>query len=314
MSAKKRAQAYSHQKLGTDSRTMAFYFGISLLFHLICIGAMVIAPDTGSSRRLAPGAINVSLVSLPGPPAAGPAPKPAAKPLAPVKKEVKPVPKVPVIETPPPKPVPEVKKPEKTVSLKPTKKKKKIKEKKSLKKKTKDRQKMIDQALTKVEKKVEKSESDSVQQALDRLKKKVAETEAARSSQTPTVRSATGATGSGAAGVTGTGSGGGAGGRRILELIDIYKIEVAFQVERNWAFSQQLIGSGRNLQASLVFKVLPSGEITEIRFTERSGHAYLDESAHKAVVKANPVSPHPAALRRPYVTVALRFTPEGIRK
>lgn len=312
MFVKKHSQAYFHQDLGTDSRTMAVYFGISILFHLICIGAMVIVPDVGSSRRLAPGAINVSLVSLPGPPAAGPAPKPAAEPIAPVKQEVKPVPKVPVIETPPPKPVPEIKKPEKTVSLEPTKEKKKIKEKKSLKKETQNRQKMIDRALTKVEKKVEKSETDSVQQALDRLKKEVAKTEAARSSQTPVVEGGTGTSGPGAA--AGAGPGAGSGGRRILELIDIYKIEVAFQVERNWAFSQQLVGSGKNLQASLVFKVLPSGEITDIHFTERSGNSYLDDSAYKAVVKANPVSPHPAAIRRSYVTVALRFTPEGIRK
>ena len=98
-----------------------------------------------------------------------------------------------------------------------------------------------------------------------------------------------------------------------MELTDIYKIEVAFQVERHWAFSEQLAGDGRALQASLVFRVLPSGEVTDIRFTERSGNSYLDESAHKAIVKASPVSPHPEGVRTLYVTVALRFTPQGIR-
>jgi colicin import membrane protein len=67
------------------------------------------------------------------------------------------------------------------------------------------------------------------------------------------------------------------------------------------------------MQASLVFRVLPSGEVTDIRFTERSGNSYLDESAYKAIVKAGPVSPHPEGVRALYVTVALRFTPQGIR-
>lgn len=158
---------------------------------------------------------------------------------------------------------------------------------------------MIDHALTNVKKKVDKAETDSVSQALDRLKKKVEQTE---SSQAPGV----------SAGQAGAGSGG--GGPRRLEVIDIYKIEVAYQVERNWAFSQQLAGEGQALQVSLVFKVMPDGEITDIRFTENSGNSYLDESAYRAIVKANPVSPHPSGIRTPYVTIGVRFTPEGIRR
>ncbi len=156
-------------------------------------------------------------------------------------------------------------------------------------------------------KKLRNSKSDSVNQAIAALKKKVAQTEANAARTDQTARAATGSAGAGVPGATGS------GGKRALELIDIYKIEVAFQVERHWAFSEQLAGDGKALQASLVFRVLPSGEITDIRFTERSGNSYLDESAYKAIVKASPVSPHPDGVRVPYVTVALRFTPQGIR-
>ncbi|MBT8372589.1 MAG: hypothetical protein KJO34_16610, partial [Deltaproteobacteria bacterium] len=167
-----------------EPRAMVLYFGISLLLHLIFIGSLVFWPETAPRRRLSPGAINVSLVSLPGPPASAPAqlqkpaPPPAAKTIAVPKQEEKPVPKAAVIETPPPKPepLPIEKKPEKTVSLAPP--ENKIKAKTSLKKKTQDRQKMIHQAVTKVQKKVENSTSESVRQAIDRLKKKVAQTEA----------------------------------------------------------------------------------------------------------------------------------------
>jgi len=166
---------------------------------------------------------------------------------------------------------------------------------------------MIDQALSGVEKNVEQSKSDSVRQAIDRLKKKVAQSEASVPRIDQTAKGIPGAAGAGIPGAAGS------GGKRALEITDLYKIEVAFQVERHWAFSQQVAGDGKALQASLVFRVLPSGEITDLRYTQKSGNSYLDESAYKAVVKANPVSPHPAEIRVPYVTVALRFTPEGLR-
>ena len=289
--------------LGTDSRTMLFYFGISFFIHLSFIGTMVFLPDSAPRQRFSPGSINVSLVSLPGPPASASAP--AAKTVVIPKPEVKKTGEAPVIEEPPPKPLPVAPQPQKTVSLAPAKRKWKVK--KSLKKKTLNRRKMIDQAVSGVQKKVEKSKSNSVNQAIAALKKKVAQTEANTVQADQTARAATGTAGAGVPGATGS------GGKRTLDLIDIYKIEVAFQVERHWAFSEQLAGDGRALQASLVFRVLPSGEVTDIRFTERSGNSYLDESAHKAIVKASPVSPHPEGVRALYVTVALRFTPQGIR-
>jgi colicin import membrane protein len=291
--------------MGTEFRTMLFYFGISLLIHLILIGYMIFIPESAPRRRFSPGSINVSLVSLPGPPTAAPAAKPAAKTVSAPKPEVKKTTKAPVVKAPPPQPPPVAAKPKKAVSLAPV--KRKWKPKKSLKKKTLNRRKMIDQAVSGVQRKVEKSQSDSVNQAIAALKKKVAQTEANTSQTDQSVGAATGAAGSGVR--TGTGS----GGQRALELIDIYKIEVAFQVERQWAFSEQLAGNGQALETRLVFRVLPSGEVTDIRFTERSGNSYLDESAYKAVVKASPVSPHPEGVRALYVTVALRFTPQGIR-
>jgi colicin import membrane protein len=88
---------------------------------------------------------------------------------------------------------------------------------------------------------------------------------------------------------------------------------VASQVERNWAFSSQLAGGDKNLKVGLVFKVMPNGEISDIRYTERSNNTYLDDSAYKAIVKSSPVAPHPPSVKAPYVTVAIRFTPEGLR-
>jgi colicin import membrane protein len=239
-------------------------------------------------------------------PVAKPVAKPAAKAVAVPKKKIKTAPKAPIIEPPPPRPLPVSAKPAKTVSLAPKQQKPKVK--KSLKKKTQNRQKMIHQALSGVQKSVEQSQSASVRQALDRLKKKVAQSEAAGSRPGQTAPGMPDAAGAGIPGAAGS------GGKQALEITYIYQVEVALQIERHWAFSEQLAGDRKDLQARIVFQVLPNGDITDIRFTQKSGNSYLDDSAYRAVGKANPVSPHPEAIRVPYVTVALRFTPEGLRK
>ena len=99
----------------------------------------------------------------------------------------------------------------------------------------------------------------------------------------------------------------------IVEIIDIYRVEIAFQIQKNWAFSQSLAGDAKNLTAEIVFRVMPDGEIRDIWFDKRSGNAYLDESARRAIMKSNPVSPHPEGLSKPFIPVGLRFTPEGVR-
>jgi colicin import membrane protein len=185
----------------------------------------------------------------------------------------------------------------------------KLKEKKSLKEATKDTQKLIERAIDRIEKKVSEPDTSSVASAIERLKKKFGDAETAAPRPGPTGAAA----GQGGGGGPYGAGGGGGGGPGQIEPIDIYRATVASHVERNWAFSSQLAGNDKNLKVGLVFKVLPSGEITDIRFSERSNNAYLDDSAYRAIVKSSPVAPHPAMIKAPYVTVAIRFTPEGIR-
>jgi colicin import membrane protein len=165
---------------------------------------------------------------------------------------------------------------------------------------------MIDQAIQRIEKKVNEPDPSSVASAIDRLKKKFSETEPRPGPPAATA-------GQGGGGGPAGGAGGGGGGPGQIEPIDIYRATVASQVERNWAFSSQLAGGDKNLKVGLVFKVMPNGEITDIRYTERSNNTVLDDSAYKAIVKSSPVAPHPPSVKAPYVTVAIRFTPEGLR-
>jgi colicin import membrane protein len=307
MKHRRPARRLDHAEGEDHTHSAAYPFLLSFGLHLLVIGALVYIPMRFSTPRLPPGAISVSLVALPGPgPSAGAgdggpaaekpkpaeAPKPVETPKPPPEK-----PAVPVVE-PAPKPVPAAPKPE--VSLAPP----KVKEKKSLKEETKNPQKMIEQAIDRIERKVKEPDPGSVNAAIDRIRKKVAEGEAAQARPGPPGGAVPGA---------GPGGGGGGGGPGQIGPIDIYRAEIADQVEKNWAFSPQLAGGDKKLQVGLEFKVLPNGEITDIRYKDRSNNAYLDESAYRAIAKSSPVKPHPPTIRMPYVPVAIRFTPEGIR-
>ena len=139
---------------------------------------------------------------------------------------------------------------------------------------------------------------------MDRLKDKVEKDEAAQQQAVVTRVDP--------AGQTTAAGGSGSKGKQISDLIDIYRVEIAYQVQKNWAFSEQLAGKDIKLQASLVFKVMPDGQIRDLFFTDRSGNRFLDDSAYNAIIKSNPVSPHPEGIVKPFIHVGLRFTPEGV--
>jgi colicin import membrane protein len=237
--------------------------------------------------------INVSLVALPDR-AARPGPArekkaPVSKPKTSKKKAALEKKRVTV------KKKPESKKPVVSTSTKP---------KVSLKKKTFKSAKVKRNALEKIEEKVEKESSEQLATTLDQLKAKVKARE--NEGRLPIEEKLEQPTPS-------TGAGGDDRGGRIGELIDIYRVEIAYQIQKNWAFPSQLAGGRKDLQTMLVFKVMPNGEIKDLFFTDRSGNLNFDESAYRAVMKSNPVEPHPAGLIRPYVQMGLRFTPEGVK-
>lgn len=106
--------------------------------------------------------------------------------------------------------------------------------------------------------------------------------------------------------IGGTGKGGGISG----SINDIYKAQISYQIERNWAFSSNLAGGRKDLRTILVITILPSGEIQNPRYEQRSGNSFLDQSAYNAVMKSNPLPPLPRGLSE--YTIALVFTPTGL--
>jgi colicin import membrane protein len=304
-------------------------FAVSAIGHVFFLLILILTPSQLlPARSYTPSVINVSMVSLPpediGRGAGGPAiVKPEPDKPKPEEVKVK-EPKPAEVSVPEPKKQQDVKEaPAKpapisvasakeqpapdTISLAP--KKKKVK--KSLKKKTFRSTQVIKRAIKKIEKKRLVSRSQSVNDAIDRLRKEVKESEKAPSPEQ------TSGTGTGLGGTEqGSGIPGrfGIGGRKVLEQIDLYKLEIAYQIEKKWAFSEQLSGGRTDLEAILIIKIMANGEIREIWFEKKSGNNYFDDSAYKAIKKSNPLPPLPKGYVRPFYNVGLVFTPSGLMR
>lgn len=283
------SQVYWHQGIGNNSRTFLTFFSLSSICHVVFFGILIFAPDFKTERMPTLSVINVSMVTLP---AQEKIPAPLRQLPVQTQKTLQAAKILPKNDS-------EIyQEPSKAVSVEP---KKKIK--KSLKKETFKSSKMIKRAITRLEKKVEQARPDQITQAIDRLKDKVQKT-VELDKQKHQALQGKGPAMPGASEYS---------SKKMLELIDLYRIEVAYQVNKNWAFSEPLAGGRTDLEVKLAFKIMPNGEIKDIWFDKRSGNSYLDDSAKNAVLKSNPVRPHPPGITKPSVIVGLRFTPKGVK-
>jgi len=297
MKENSRVSDSDNRNLRGEGRLSLFYpLVLSLVSHLIFFAIVLFIPDMRTEKHQPRSVINVSMVSVKKTDVKDAQKNTAKKPTTPVKQP----------ETKkPPSPSKQPKKSKASVKSKP-----KPKPKTSLKKKTFKSTQVAKQAVKEIETKSkpeakEASQQESLKSALDRLKRTVGESEKAKASgkKTGTSESKSGLR---------TGAFNEAG-RKEAELIDLYRLEIAFQIQKNWAFNEQLAGGDQSLAAAIVFKVMQDGEIRDLFFTDRSGNPHLDESAYKAIMKSNPVDRHPQGLSQPYVVMAIRFTPQGIR-
>ena len=273
---------------------MAVSFACHVAFFVMMHFLPALRPE---KKRSLPPAVSVTMVSLPQ------AEAPRAAPAAPAETTASRVQPAPTKPTEPPKP--EMPAPEMPVPKTPP----VPKTKQSLKKQTYRSSKVVDSAISRIEEKVEQEAQqrpDPLQEALDRLREQVESSQRTSPADQPSKETDVSAR-------AGTVGGSAEGALKELELIDIYRMEIAWRVQKNWAFPDRLAGNGDDLVVELAFTVLPNGEIRDVWFDKRSGNRYLDESAKRAVLKANPVAPFPKGVAKSLITVGLRFTPEGVK-
>lgn len=257
-------------------RSFTLFIVCSIIFHVAIFVIVVYAPSVLPHRNRQPSVINVDLVSL-GAPAAKPA-QPAPPPVQQAKKET------PVSESRNVAPKATQKK---SITIG-TKKRKKSLKKKPAKKEPVSSTKSVDQAIADMRKKVEADEAKALQRRMSQL-----------ASQVKTD------------GRGGYGSQRGRGGAT-SDIMNIYKAEILFHIEKNWSVLDNLIKGQKDLEVKIGIKIMPDGEIRDMWFDKRSGNAYFDEQAEKAVKKTKRLPPLPEGFSEPFLNQGLRFTPQGI--
>ena len=254
---------------------------ISLGFHVLLFCLILFVPDSFSTRRMSgPTVYEVNLVELPG--KTGPSPKavtssekgkkiesqrkaePTKRIHRPAKKEKKPVViSKRVVETQK-KRKPKVQKPEPKVSP----------------------SKLIDDAVSKIEKRVEtqdhKQDHKHVEQALSKIQNRVAG--------------------------QGTG-GGGAGGADTGIAMRMYQMEVEQRIKGNWSCPVALLNPKRmqDLEAVILVKVKQDGSILKSWLERKSSDGVFDRSVLRAVERSDPLPPFPEGYKRSFDEIEIRF-------
>lgn len=275
--------------------------GLSILCHVLFFSGVLFLPELQFAGPYIPSAVEVDLVSLPqveSEPQAGsdqvsPSSRAEVKgsPVEPVKPAEQPKPPKPAKELesvkPKEKPVEAVDtKPEeasdKPISMAP----RPLQVKRSLKQKTYNASKVIRSAIARIEKEAPKSRPRPVLQAIEKLREEV------ESHGVVVTRG-----GMGRSGVS----------KKTLELLDIYNAEIWHRIQKNWAFSEEMVGGRTDLEATIIVKIMREGEIRDIWFEKRSGNSYFDDSVFKAVKKSDPLPPLPEGYLVPFYDVGFRF-------
>ena len=281
---------------GADNRTWVAMVVISAMCHALFLSGVVFLPGLDFDNDYTPSTVEVDLVSLPASSSrptksAEPAPSKTVTPkeeavAVPVKKS--PVTEKVVTESVPTEPEPPKKE---AVSISPE---EPLQVKRSVKGKTYNVSRVIDKAIANIEKEVPGSRPRRVLEAIERLEK-----------EGHTDRPKEGAAvGGGTAGTS---------REKARELLDIYNAEIWHQIQKNWAFSEEMAQAQEGLESVIIMKIMRDGEIRDIWFEKRSGNAYFDDSVLKAIKKSNPLPPLPDGFLGPFYDVGVRFSPSELR-
>lgn len=248
---------------------------ISFFFHLAIFSIILFAPQDIPTRRIGTAIYEVNLVEMPkegrasvkAPSKATTAKKvSASKKPAPAKRISRPKKKA--------KPIVVAKRTVKTERLKP-------------KKSEAASAKLIDEALSKIEKRVKQEEKDleqkeHIEQAISKLETKFK---------------------------GGTGKGFPSGYTEPGINFSIYQMEVREKIKSNWSFPSAHLDpkTKKNLEAVVVVKVRSNGTILESRIKKRSSSVLFDQTVIKAIERSDPLPPFPEGYRKTHDEIEFTF-------
>lgn len=249
---------------------------LSVCFHVALFSLIFFVPDSFPTRRISGATVyEVNLVEMPGKAVssgttASPSEKgkkikartkqaPAKRISAPPKKKEKPV----VIS-------------KRTVETKKKRKKKVEKQKPNV-----SPAKLIDDAVSKIERKVKTRDDKHVDQALSKLKARV----------------------------QGGRAGSGSGGAETGIAMRMYQIEVEQRIKSNWSCPVALLNPKRmkDLEAVVMVKVRQDGSVIKSWLARKSSEGIFDRSVLRAVERSDPLPPFPEGYNRSFDEIEVRF-------
>jgi colicin import membrane protein len=281
---------------------------LSLLLHGVAISVMFFLPNLASSRIYYSPVYSVRLVNV------APSLPPAGK--ADSKKEASPPPARPA-EKEKPK---EMEKPKE--QEKPKEKKEKEKPVSLASKPKEDPGKKIAQAIDRIRQRKDDRRVDAeidrlrqeqqekrIDSAIDRIR---SEREAAQiSSAIERIRKQVTIGSAGAVATGEPGTGGSSSGFMSIKHKMYYNL-IWQRIRNAWVLPEEVLRGKKDLETVIAIRIAKDGQIEDIQFEKKSGNPYLDESALRAIKKANPLPPLPSGFEGDKFDVGVRFTPSDL--
>ena len=149
--------------------------------------------------------------------------------------------------------------------------------------------KLIDQAISKIERKVKKEDKGHVDQAIARLEQR---TKGPEETGTPQGRG-------------GVASGG-------MPMM-IYRMEAEEWIKSNWTYPVAP-DNQKDLEAVVVLLVKRDGSILKNRFEKQSARTIFDESVMKAIERSDPLPPFPEGYRKSHEEFIISFNLKDLQE
>jgi colicin import membrane protein len=276
-----------------DTR-MGGMFLLSLFIHLMAVSAVFLIPNLSSKRTYYSPVYSVRLVNV------QPAPPPAVGG-AESKKETQP----PVSAAPVEKPKPKEK--EKPVSLATKPKEDPTKVAEAIERiRQRREEKKVDRAIDRLR---QQQEEKSIDSAIDRIR---GEREARQiDSAIERIRKKVTIGSAGAIETGDAGTGGASSGFMSIKHKMYYNL-IWQRIRSAWVLPEGALGGKKDLETIIAIRIAKDGRIEDIQFEKKSGNPQLDESALRAIKKANPLPPLPPGFEEDKFDVGVRFTPSDV--
>jgi TonB family protein len=101
--------------------------------------------------------------------------------------------------------------------------------------------------------------------------------------------------------------------RAVIDMkLKKYYHSVWQRIQEEWILPPSLLEEIEDPETVIVIKVQRNGNILESWFEEKSGSSMYDESAMRAIKKADPLPPLPEELAEDVLELGIRFNPRGV--